>query len=138
VSATTNDPVVLRALLTEALDAKRDLEVRLAHAEEERRAVVNDASRLGGELMTRVRVAERRVERLEEALRRPHPKMIEAAAFELYAAGPWGTHAHLMGMGERCLTDSHSMEVYRRMVGLVLSSVLEVLARRALAGDEEK
>lgn len=53
---------------------------------------------------------------------------VEAAAHELYAAGPWGEFEGFREGGVRMVTDAHSMNIYRKMVGLVI----EVLAREPM------
>ena len=50
-------------------------------------------------------------------------EQVEAAAFELYAAGPWGTFEGVSGATLRTVTCSHSMDVYREMVREVLSAL---------------
>lgn len=49
---------------------------------------------------------------------------IEAAAFELYAAGPWGEFFSFANGGARAICDAHSMPVYREMVRLALDVAL--------------
>lgn len=44
---------------------------------------------------------------------------LEALAFELYAAGPWGRFEGWRDDGARCVTDAHTMETYRAIVEFV-------------------
>lgn len=44
---------------------------------------------------------------------------IEEAAFELYAAGPWGELDRFLDGGSACSTKGHTMSIYMEMVKLI-------------------
>ena len=50
-------------------------------------------------------------------------ELIEEAAFNLYAGGPWGEHVGWTDEGLTALTNAHRMDVYRRIVEDVLATV---------------
>ena len=50
-------------------------------------------------------------------------EMVEAAAHELYAGGPWGEFVAFLDSGARAITDAHTMDVYRRMVRTVVEAL---------------
>lgn len=58
--------------------------------------------------------------------------LVEEAAEELYAAGPWGEPFQFVNGGAHLITDAHMMKVYRDMAQMVLA----VAARLSSRGGE--
>jgi hypothetical protein len=52
------------------------------------------------------------------------PGLVEQAAFDLYAAGPWGKFHAFADGGVRAICDAHTMDVYRGMARSVLETAL--------------
>ena len=53
--------------------------------------------------------------------------LINSAAQELYAAGPWGTFEHFADGGLRAIHDAHDPHVYQRIAEAVVDETLAVV-----------